>query len=1098
MEVDPVISIADSPARVNLPLVPLQDLVTGEYEWKVSDWSRLDEKEWSDRFHIAGRDWRIMLFPRGNYQQGSNSNSIAAYLQLCDLDREESRWGLTTNFKLTVVNQRDERESSNSETTHTFTADASDHGFARMHSLADIESDGCLIDNTVIIRARIIVDMKQSSLYDSRKETGFVGLRNQGATCYLNSWLQTLYNINIFRQAVYTIPTSEETEPASSIALALQAMFFQLQYSMRSVSTEDLTKSFGWDSSGSLMQEDVHEFNKILCETLEEKMKGSKACGLTDKIFAGHILKFIRCLNVDFKSEKSDMFQDIILDVRGCSDVYASFDRITAEDTFDGENQYECEGHGKQDAKFGDLYVSFPPVLQLHLKRFEYDFDRDVRVKVNDRYEYPEMLDLDVDDRKYQAANADRTKRNMFKLHSVLVHSGNTHGGHYYAFSRPDGQQWLRFDDEKVTKVESYAALEEQYGADPHQAAGGNSLSPTYLPETAPQNLSNAVRASRFSNAYMLLYVREEDWDTIMCPVTDSDIPPHLARRVQAEEQRLTEKSRERDEEDRFRVVQVATVDDMREHVGQHTFWDLVDWSKVRNWKQPRKTLLHDFKKQLAADLNYDEARGQRLWLCCLRPNNATRPKNPIPASENERKIGDLGDCHQNAAERRGPLQLFIFDTSDVKASPADHFLLFFKHYDPRSCRLRFLKCLLVPKATTNKKLKSAFADMVNIPSQTLELVEEVAKHDTSEQSWDVLPEGAKLAQMCPQHGDIIVGQERWPEGGPLKYPTIQQYFAYIAVRRLVSLKPLSKPKSEGILVNIPGDSNYEGIAKAVAAELNCDWRRLRLTAHSQWSRSPKANHIRWGTDQNLDKLIGNFSGRDSEASLYYEVLDMTLEALEMMRTLTVTIHDLQTIQTGTRTLQVRRELLVRDVMALLHEEQPPQSPPLHLMEVIDSEIYKVLTDDVSVEELKLDNVWQLMAMPIGEIPPGGSLLPFVHIPPSAETLLRVQPSGIPFMMGVSPIETAAELLLRVQKRLAISGTDAESWSLFLVVQLRKPVAIADDEIVLERFSRRQSTDDFTPRASFGESLGLSHASKGPKRIKRAAVRDADRPLRIG
>jgi hypothetical protein len=55
-----------------------------------------------------------MLFPRGNYQQGSNSNSIAAYLQLCDLDREESRWGLTTNFKLTVVNQRDERESSNS------------------------------------------------------------------------------------------------------------------------------------------------------------------------------------------------------------------------------------------------------------------------------------------------------------------------------------------------------------------------------------------------------------------------------------------------------------------------------------------------------------------------------------------------------------------------------------------------------------------------------------------------------------------------------------------------------------------------------------------------------------------------------------------------------------------------------------------------------------------------------------------------------------------------------------------------------------------------------------------------------------------------
>ena len=35
-----------------------------------------------------------------------------------------------------------------------------------------------------------------------------------------------------------------------------------------------------------------------------------------------------------------------------------------------------------QDAKKGMLFDSFPPVLQIQLRRFEYDFVRDVMIKV--------------------------------------------------------------------------------------------------------------------------------------------------------------------------------------------------------------------------------------------------------------------------------------------------------------------------------------------------------------------------------------------------------------------------------------------------------------------------------------------------------------------------------------------------------------------------------------------------------------------------------------------------------------------------------------------------------------------------------------------
>lgn len=133
---------------------------------------------------------------------------------------------------------------------------------------------GYLVNDTCIVEADVAVRrVVDYWTHDSKKETGYVGLKNQGATCYMNSLLQTLYHIPYFRKAVYHMPTTENDNPSGSIPLALQSLFYKLQYSDTSVATKELTKSFGWDTYDSFMQHDVQELNRVLCEKLEDKMK---------------------------------------------------------------------------------------------------------------------------------------------------------------------------------------------------------------------------------------------------------------------------------------------------------------------------------------------------------------------------------------------------------------------------------------------------------------------------------------------------------------------------------------------------------------------------------------------------------------------------------------------------------------------------------------------------------------------------------------------------------------------------------------------------------------------------------------------------------
>lgn len=64
---------------------------------------------------------------------------------------------------------------------------------------------GFLLNDTCIIEADVAVrKVTDFWTYDSKKETGYVGLKNQGATCYMNSLLQFLFHIPYFRKVSYS------------------------------------------------------------------------------------------------------------------------------------------------------------------------------------------------------------------------------------------------------------------------------------------------------------------------------------------------------------------------------------------------------------------------------------------------------------------------------------------------------------------------------------------------------------------------------------------------------------------------------------------------------------------------------------------------------------------------------------------------------------------------------------------------------------------------------------------------------------------------------------------------------------------------------
>ncbi|XP_058007536.1 ubiquitin C-terminal hydrolase 13 isoform X6 [Hevea brasiliensis] len=985
----------------------VDDPPSARFTWTIDSFSRLNSKKlYSDIFVVGGYKWRILIFPKGN-----NVDHLSMYLDVADSATLPYGWSRYAQFSLSVVNQIHQKYSIRKDTQHQFNARESDWGFTSFMPLGELYDPGrgYLVNDTCIVEAdvavRRVIDYWS---HDSKKETGYVGLKNQGATCYMNSLLQTLYHIPYFRKAVYHMPTTENDMPSGSIPLALQSLFYKLQYSDTSVATKELTKSFGWDTYDSFMQHDVQELNRVLCEKLEDKMKGTVVEGTIQQLFEGHHMNYIECINVDYKSTRKESFYDLQLDVKGCRDVYASFDKYVEVERLEGDNKYHAEQHGLQDARKGVLFIDFPPVLQLQLKRFEYDFMRDTMVKINDRYEFPLQLDLDREDGKYLSPEADRSVRNLYMLHSVLVHSGGVHGGHYYAYIRPTlADQWFKFDDERVTKEDVKRALEEQYGGEEEQ-----------LPQTNPGFNNSPFKFTKYSNAYMLVYIRESDKEKIICNVDEKDIAEHLRIRLKKEQEEKEQKRKEKAEAHLYTIIKVARNEDLLEQIGKDIYFDLVDHDKVRSFRIQKQMPFNLFKEEVAKEYGIP-VQFQRFWLWAKRQNHTYRPNRPLTPQEEAQSVGQLREVSNKANNAELKLFLEVEFGQEIKFEPN-------------------VMCEHIDKKLTFRASQLEDGDII-------------------------------CFQKCPQVGS----------GAQHRYPDVPSFLEYVHNRQVVRFRSLEKPKEDEFCLELSKLHNYDDVVERVAHHLGFDDpSKIRLTSHNCYSQQPKPQPIKYrGVDHLSDMLVHYNQTSDI---LYYEVLDIPLPELQGLKTLKVAFHHANKDEVVIHTIRLPKQSTVGDVINDLKTkvELSHPSAELRLLEVFYHKIYKIFPHNEKIENIN-DQYWTLRAEEIPEeeknLVPNDRLIHVYHFMKDPAQNQQVQNFGEPFFLVIHEGETLAEVKVRIQKKLQVPDEEFAKWK-FAFLSLGRPEYLQDSDIVSSRFQRRDVY------GAWEQYLGLEHSDNAPKR----------------
>jgi ubiquitin carboxyl-terminal hydrolase 7 len=281
-------------------------------------------------------------------------------------------------------------------------------------------------------------------------------LQNLGNTCYLNAQIQCAYHIPQVRNIVLQSGHDDDNKEQPSITAAhtaLRDLFRDMSTSTTTTSPRAFCQALGipiWQ------QQDSQEFWKLLLPAVQSP-------ALSD-LYQGAYQDYIVALDGSQRERrKEEAFLDLSLDVQPTlEEVLTQLVQPELLKATEGNGWRPEKGAPAIDAQKGIQLqsASLPPILQLHLKRFHFDWNTETTTKINAPCVFPVVLNLG------QFCGTDEKDDVLYDLQGIVVHVGEYGEGHYYAYVRPDIQSnaWYRCNDDVIESVDLKHALCDSYG----------------------------------------------------------------------------------------------------------------------------------------------------------------------------------------------------------------------------------------------------------------------------------------------------------------------------------------------------------------------------------------------------------------------------------------------------------------------------------------------------------------------------------------------------------------------------------------------------------------------------------------------------------